>query len=57
MVLDVVTADIPEAVLATRLGRMTALQKPAGGVRGIVVGDILRRLVLRHWPRLRFSAH
>ena len=48
MALDVVRADIPEAVLeAIRLGRMTALQKPGGGVRGIVVGDILRRLVAK----------
>ena len=30
-----------------RLGRLTALQKPGGGVRGIVAGDILRRLVGR----------
>ena len=30
-----------------RLGRMTALQKPNGGVRGIVAGDIVRRLVVR----------
>ena len=30
-----------------RLGRITALQKPSGGVRGIVVGDVLRRLVAR----------
>ena len=30
-----------------RLGRLTALQKPRGGVRGIVVGDVLRRLVAR----------
>ena len=29
------------------LGRMTALKKPDGGVRGIVVGDIIRRLVAR----------
>ena len=29
-----------------RLG-LTALQKPRGGVRGIVAGDILRRLVSR----------
>ena len=27
------------------MGRLTALQKPAGGVRGIVCGDIVRRLV------------
>ena len=32
---------------AIRLGRMTALSKPDGGVRGIVVGDFLRRLVAR----------
>ena len=30
-----------------RLGRMTALQKSSGGVRGIIVGDIVRRLVGR----------
>ena len=29
------------------MGRITALSKPDGGVRGIVVGDILRRLVAR----------
>ena len=28
-------------------GRMTTLSKPDGGVRGIVVGDILRRLISR----------
>ena len=48
MVLDVVRADISDEVLeAIRIGRMVALQKPGGGVRGIVVGDILRRLVAR----------
>ena len=48
MALDVVRADIPEAVLeAIRLGRMTAVQKSGGGVRGIIVGDILRRLVAK----------
>ena len=30
---------------AKRLGRMTASQKPDGGVRGIIVGDVFRRLV------------
>ena len=30
-----------------RLGRVTALQKPGGGVRGIVVGDVLRRVLAR----------
>ena len=32
-------------VNSVRLGRLTALQKPNGGVRGIVAGDTLRRLV------------
>ena len=36
-----------EALEGIRLGRLTALRKPDGGVRGIVVGDILRRLVAR----------
>ena len=40
--------NVPETVLkATRLGWMTALCKPDGGVREIVVGDILRRLVAK----------
>ena len=30
-----------------RMGRLTALQKPAGGVRVIVCGDTVRRLVAR----------
>ena len=30
-----------------RMGRITSLSKPDGGVRGITVGDILRRLVSR----------
>ena len=30
-----------------RLGRLTAPRKPDGGVRGIVVGNFLRRLVAR----------
>ena len=39
---------IPHEVLTViRMGRLTALQKPLGGVRGIVAGDILRRLVAR----------
>ena len=33
-----------------RLGRLIALQEPNGGVRGIVVGDIVRRLVSRNVP-------
>ena len=39
---------LPEEILrAVRIGRMTALQKPQGGIRGIVVGDFVRRLVAR----------
>lgn len=34
-------------VEATRLGRLTALRKPDGGIRGIVAGEVLRRLVAR----------
>ena len=38
----------PEAaVQALRLGRLTALRKPTGGVRGIVAGDVIRRLTSR----------
>ena len=40
--------EVPVRVeAAVRLGRMTALQKPDGGIRGIVVGDVLRRLIAR----------
>ena len=40
--------QVPHTILeAIRLGRLLALQKPDGGVREIVVGDILRRLVAR----------
>ena len=38
----------PEAAIqALRLGRLTALRKPTGGVRGIVAGDIIRRITSR----------
>ena len=41
-------ADVPTEILPlTRLGRITALQKPSGGIRGIVVGDTFRWLVVR----------
>ena len=40
-------AETPPVIDVIRLGRITALQKPNGGVRGIVVGDIFRRLVAR----------
>ena len=37
----------PNALEVIRRGRMSALRKANGGVRGIVVGDTLRRLVAR----------
>ncbi|CAE7290268.1 unnamed protein product [Symbiodinium sp. CCMP2456] len=41
-------AELPaSAASALGLGRLVALSKPAGGVRGIVVGDFLWRLVAR----------
>ena len=42
------TIDIPEEMArAIRLGTLTALQKPDGGVRSIVVGDVFRQKVAR----------
>ena len=39
-------AQVPPAVArAVGLGRLVALRKPSGDVRGLVVGDFLRRLV------------
>ena len=41
-------AQIPDEILsATRVGQMTALEKPNGGVRGNVVGDVVRRLIAK----------
>ena len=41
-------ARIPHEILeALRVGRLTALQKPNRRVRGIVAGDVFRRLVAR----------
>eukprot|EP00435_Cladocopium_sp_Y103_P064940 s120_g26.t1 len=41
-------AAIPTFIAAAvGMGRMIALQQPSGGVRGLVVGDLLRRLVAR----------
>ena len=37
----------PNVLEGLRLGRITALAKPDGGVRGIVVGDVFRRIVAR----------
>ena len=40
--------EVPGEVMEIlRMGRITALSKPDGGVRGITVGDILRRWVSR----------
>ena len=44
-------AHVPSiAVQMVRCGRMTVLTKPDGGVREIVSGDVLRRLVTRTTP-------
>ena len=44
----VARAEIPpDIATAIRSGRLTALQKPTGGVRGIVAGEMLRRIVAR----------
>ena len=39
--------QVPEVLLEVKLGRMTAFQKPDGGVRGMMVGDVFRLLVGR----------
>ena len=40
--------EVPvEVIDIVRMGQITALSKPDGGVRGITVGDILRRFVSR----------
>ena len=40
--------QVPDAIQAAiKMGRMTALSKGDGGVRGIVAGDVVRRLVAR----------
>ena len=54
---DLARAEVPPDVIALlRMGRLTALQKPAGGVGGIVCGDIVRRLVARTTVNVRCSA-
>ena len=43
-----VRAAVPREIFsAIRIGRLIALQKANGGIRGIVAGDLLRRLVAR----------
>ena len=45
---ELAKAETPDVVVdAIRLGRITALSKPSGGVRGIVSGNIIRRSVAR----------
>ena len=40
--------QVPEEIQAAiRMGRLTALREADGGVRGIVAGDVVRRLVAR----------
>ena len=46
--------DVPlQAMEVLRLGRMSALQKPDGRLRGIVVEDIFRRIVARTMAQRR----
>jgi len=41
-------AQLPDSIqAAVRLGRLVALRKPDGGVRGLVMSDVFRRLVSR----------
>ena len=43
---ELAEASTPASVVdVLRRGRITALQKPDGGVRGITVGEVFRRLV------------
>ena len=45
---DLARAEVPKEIVdVIRLGRLTALQKPNGSVRGIVSGDVVRRLVAK----------
>ena len=54
---DLARAQVPPSIAAAiRLGRIVALQKPNGRVRGIVVGDFLRRLVARSLAQI-FSSN
>ena len=44
-----------EVISLLRLGRIIALQKPSGGIRGVVVGDVFRRLVLHNGATIERS--
>ena len=53
----VAQASVPcDAARALGLGRMVALQKPNGRVRGIVVGDFTHRLVVRSFAQQKAEA-
>ena len=46
--LQLARAEVSRTIVdAMRSGRMTALTKPNGGVRGIVSGDVIRRWTAR----------
>ena len=48
LLIKLAKGDVPAGVVsAVRLGRMTALTKPNGRVRGPVMGDVFRQLVAR----------
>ena len=48
MVEQLAQANVPLAIVnLVRMGRLTALSESDGGVRGIVAGDVVRRLVAR----------
>ena len=51
LVAKVQLLDIATHVI--RVGQFTALSKPDGGVRGIVAGDVIRRLVARTMAQLQ----
>ena len=45
-----------EVISLLRLGRIIALQKPSGGIRGVVVGDVFRRLVAHNGAPIEHAA-
>ena len=54
---ELAEASTPSSMVdVLRRGRITTLQKPDGGVRGIVVGEVFRRLVARTMAQQLSSA-
>ena len=50
-------ASVPEPIAAAlAIGRLVAVRKPNGGIRGLVVGDFLRRVVARTLAQ-QFATH